>query len=198
MVARQTSFRFRTWGGKRKNAGRKPVGATAGVSHRTRERFERTLPIHVTLRMATHVYDLRTRRCFSVLGRALAAAGERFGVRIVQFSVQGNHVHLVVEAASTDALARAMQGFSIRVAKGLNRVMRRTGRVLGDRYHGHVLRTPREVRRALRYVRENARHHGLSNRGRDAYASPIAGVTLPAPRTWLLTRGWKRAPPQRV
>ncbi len=183
------------WGGKRKNAGRKPSGERAGVSHLSRERFARTLPVHVTVRMANHVYDLRTRRCFSVIGRALVAAGDRFGVRVVQFSVQGNHVHLVVEAASSEALSRAMQGFSIRVAKGLNRLMKRDGKVLGDRYHARALRTPREVRRALRYVRENSRHHGLEAGARDAYASPNADVALPMPATWLLRVGWRRAPP---
>lgn len=191
----QTSFRFRTWGGKRKGAGRKPNAARAGVSHRSRERFARTLPVHVTVRMAAHVYNLRSRRCFSVLGRAFSAAAERFGVRIVQFSVQGNHVHVVVEAASNAALSRAMQGFSIRVARGLNRVMKRDGKVIGDRYHAHALRTPREVRRALAYVRDNARKHELATASRDEYTSPRPDVVLPTPQTWLLRKGWKRAPP---
>ncbi len=147
--------------------------------------------------MASHVYNLRSRRCFSIVVRALGAATKRFGVRIVQFSVQGNHVHLVVEAASNESLSRAMQGFSIRVAKGLNRVMKREGRVLGDRYHARVLRSPREVRRALVYVRDNARRHGLEASARDEYASAGAAVALPPPTTWLLREGWKRAPPEK-
>ncbi len=190
-------MKFRSWGGKRKGAGRKPNGPRAGVSHLARERFARLLPVHVTVRFAEHVYNLRSRRCFSVLARAFAAAAERFGVRIVQFSVQGNHVHLVVEAESTDALARAMKGFSVRVARGLNRLMRRRGRVMGDRYHAHVLRTPTEARRALRYVRDNGVKHGTVAQSRDdAYASHTAIVDLPMPHTWLLRAGWRRAPPR--
>jgi len=188
-------MRFRTWGGKRRNAGRKPKGARAGVSHLARARFERLRPVHVTVRMAPHVYHLRSRRCFSVLARALGAAAERFGVRIVQFSVLGNHVHLVVEAASDAALGRAMKGFSVRVARGLNRVMRRRGRVVGDRYHAELLRTPTQTRRTLRYVRMNAEHHGLARATPDPYASHGGGLALPAPRTWLLRYGWRRAPP---
>src|SRR5450755_5039198 len=114
---KQLEMSFRTWGGKRKNAGRKPRSDRAGVSHLAREHFERTLPVHVTMRVAAHVYNLRSRRSFSVIGRALAKAAVRFGVCIVRYSVQGNHVHLVVEAASHESLSRAMQGFSIRVAK---------------------------------------------------------------------------------
>jgi REP element-mobilizing transposase RayT len=88
------------------------------------------------------------------IAAALRIGGDRFDVRVVEFSVQGNHVHLLVEAPDRHALARAIQGFSIRVAKGLNRMMGRTGRVFDDRYHARVLRTPTEVRHAIRYVLE--------------------------------------------
>src|SRR5437879_10333360 len=98
------------------------------------------------MRMARHVYNLRSRRAFSVIARSIAKAADRFGMRIVQFAVEGNHIHLVVEAESNDALSRAMQGFSIRVAKRLNEMMDRRDSVLGDRYHAHVLRTPTETR----------------------------------------------------
>jgi REP element-mobilizing transposase RayT len=140
------------------------------------------MPLHVTLRMAPHVYNLRSRRSFRVIAAALRVGADRFGVRIIQFSVQGNHIHLVVEAPDRRALARAIQGLSIRIAKGLNRMMGRTGRVLGDRYHARVLRTPTEVRRAVHYVVENARKHA-AQRGEsygpgyvDPYSSAGAGA----------------------
>lgn len=113
-------------------------------------------------------------------------------MRIVEFAVEGNHVHLVVEADTTAALSRGMQGFSIRVAKGLNRMMKREGRVLADRFHAHVLRTPTEARRAVAYVRNNHRKHAkqmgelLPRVYVDDYASCAAVVALPAPHTWLL------------
>lgn len=187
--------RERRWGGARANAGRKPSGRRAGVSHLARERFERPLPVHVTMRMAPHVYNLRSRRCFSPLARAFSAAAERFGMRIVQFAVLGNHVHMVVEASSHAALAQAMKGFSVRVARGLNRVMGRRGRVLGDRYHAHTLRTPLEARNAVRYVRLNAVKHGFATHPtHDAYASHATGIALAIPRTGLL-RALVRPPP---
>ncbi len=168
--SRQLELEFHSRGGKRPGAGRKPSGERAGVSHLTRARFGRPLPVHVTLRVAPHVYNLRSRRAFSVVGRALAKAAERFGMRIVWFSVLGNHIHLIVEAAAPRALSRGMQGFSIRVAKGLNRMMDRTGRVLADRFHAHHLRTPSEVRRAVAYVRNNYRKH-MSALGRAVPAA---------------------------
>ena len=144
------------------------------------------------MRMARHVYNLRSRRSFSVVARALAKAAERFGMRIVEFAIEGNHLHLVVEAETSAALSRGMQGFSIRVAKGLNRMMKRAGRVLGDRFHAHLLRTPTETRRALAYVRGNHRKH-MAQIGQplpptyvDAFSSASGAVALPAPHTWLL------------
>lgn len=189
-ASKQLELDLHRHGGKRRGAGRKPNGERAGVSHLRRSRLTRLLPIHVTVRMERHVYNLRSRRAFSIVGRAIASAASRFGVTIVQFSVQGNHVHLIVEASDTGALSRAMQGFSIRVAKGLNRLMGRAGRVLADRFHSHVLRSPTEARRAVAYVRNNHRKHtGASRLARasaDLYASPAAPVALPSPRSWLL------------
>ena len=54
-----------------------------------------------------------------------------------------------------------MQGLAIRIARGLNRLWGRKGKVFADRYHDRVLRTPREVRNALAYVLNNARRHAV-------------------------------------
>lgn len=181
-----------TRGGRRKNAGR-PV-RVGGLPHSRREAIERLLPVHVTVRMAHHVYNLRSRRAFNVIGPAISKAADRFGVRILEFSVQGNHMHLVVEAAAHEALSRAMQGFSIRVAKGLNRMMNRRGRVLADRYHAHVLETSKEARIAVLYVRRNYHKHmaqigkPVSSSYVDPFATGGADVELAAPRTALLRR----------
>jgi REP element-mobilizing transposase RayT len=199
---RQLGLEFRTWGGKRAGAGRNRRGARAGVAHRARGEWTRPMPLHVTLRMAPHVYNLRSRRSFRVIAAALRLGGDRFDVRVVEFSVQGNHIHLLVEAPNRRALARAIQGLSIRVAKGLNRMMGRSGRVFDDRYHARVLRTPTEVRHAIHYVLSNARKHA-AQRGEtyapgyvDPYSSAGArDVALPLAQTWVLRAGWKRSGP---
>jgi REP element-mobilizing transposase RayT len=166
----------------------------------------------VTVRMLPHVWNLRSRRSFRVIGRAVWAAGERFRMRICEFSVQGNHLHLVVEAADREALAQGMQGLGIRLGKGLNHLMGRHGRVLADRYHAHILRTLREVQNAVRYVRENHARHARSwapgavgPTEVDPFSSAgcadlawwraegRAAIVLPAPRTWMLTQA--QAPP---
>jgi len=200
--ARQLGLEPRTWGGKRAGAGRKPRGARAGVAHRERGAWTRAMPIHVTLRMAPHVYNLRSRRSFRVIEAALRLGGDRFDVRVVEFSVQDNQIHLLVEAPNPRALARAIQGFSIRVAKGLNRMMGRKGRVFDDRYHARVLHTPTEVRNAIHDIRDNARKHA-AQRGEtyasgyvDPYSSAGASdLALPPAQTRLLRASGTRARP---
>jgi REP element-mobilizing transposase RayT len=145
--------------------------------------------------MLPHVWNLRSRRSFAVIGVSIYAAAQRFGMRLCEFSVQGNHLHLVVEAADQAALGRGMKGLGVRLARGLNRVMDgRRGKVLADRYHQHILRTPSEVKRAVSYVVHNYRKHVLERGGTlptafvDPYSSASRehGILLPRPHTWLL------------
>lgn len=91
--------------------------------------------------------------------RTFAAGCERREFRLVHYSLQGNHAHLIVEASNQTTLGRGMMAIGTRLARAVNRVVGRTGPVLADRYHFRLLRTPREVRNALRYVLLNARHH---------------------------------------
>jgi REP element-mobilizing transposase RayT len=189
---KQLELDLPTCGGRRPGAGRKRTAARPGVPHRRRDHFAGQLPVHVTLRMVEEVYNLRSRRAFTVVSQALYAGANRLGVRLVQFSVQGNHIHLLIDAADGRSLARGVRGLSIRLARGLNRLMQRRGRVLGDRYHAHVLRTPTEVRRAIEYIRHNHRKHVLAGGGRppvgvDPCSSDARPGRLPTGRAWLLT-----------
>jgi REP element-mobilizing transposase RayT len=152
--------------------------------------------VHVTLRALAGVGYLRGYRRFQAIVAALREARERFGLRVVHFSVQGNHLHLLVEADGADSLSRGMQGLAIRLARALNRAGARSGKVFADRYHAHVLASRREVAFALRYVLQNFRHHlreDVAPKGADPCSSAAwLMVSLPddAPvvraRTWLL------------
>jgi hypothetical protein len=99
---------------------------------------------------------------------------------LVQFSVQRDHLHLIVEASDRRALSRGMQGLSIRVARATNGELGRKGPVFADRYHARALTTPRAVRFALRYVLLNARKH----EGRGALAVPPGFVDPCSSAAW--------------
>ena len=204
--ARQREIAFGGRGGKRRGAGRKRSGPRRRVRHGRREQIERPLPVHVTMRRAEGLPGLRRKGEYRVLRRAFSAGAKRFGFRLVEYSVMTNHLHLIVEAPDRRALTRGLQGLFIRCARALNRLWGRKGKVFGDRYHEHVLRTPKEVRAALVYVLQNARRHRLAVGDIDPFSSgpwfegwrrevEIVGAGarwLARARTWLLARGWRR------
>ena len=200
----QTAFAFRSWGGARPGAGRPPTPGRRHVPHRARPRHDRHCPVHVTLRAAVGVPSLRDRHVFVALRAALGASSSS-GFRVLHFSAQRDHVHLLVEADAPARFVRGVQGLMIRVAKAVNRAGGRHGRVWGDRYHARRLASPREVRAALVYVLRNVAKHVPGVRGMDPCSSsawfhgwrtPVARPAGPspirAPHTWLARVGWLR------
>lgn len=181
-------------GGKRERAGRKPKGERPLVSHAARPAFSRPTPAHVTLRMADDVPSLRSSKRFATIHSCFAAARGRLGLRLIEFSVLSNHLHLVVEADDDTALSRGMQGLAIRVAKALNRTLGRSGRVFADHYHSRLLTTPTELAIAIRYVVNNDEHHYGESDTRYSSRSPDSAPLLAVPQSWLVRIGWQRAP----
>ncbi len=170
--------------------------------------------------MRAGIPTLRAARFVAEFRRSLREISDRTDFRVVHYSIQANHVHLVVESAGKEALGRGMKAVSARVARAIQRVFRRAGPVMYGRYHLHVLRTPREIRSALAYVLLNARKHWRERHGAsppvqlDAASSgrwfdgwrelPPSSEAMPGlleasdspevarPRTWLLGHGWRR------
>jgi len=183
----QLKLKLPQWGGKRRGAGRRPKGDKALVSHAARPGFAKPTPAHVTLRMAKHVWNLRSRRSFRRVGAAFEAARGRMGMRLIEFSVLGNHLHLIVEADDSTALSRGMQGLCIRIAKALNKMMSREGQVFADHFHSRLLRSPTELTRAIGYVLGNAlKHFGDASVILFTSAAPEMEPLLASPRGWLL------------
>jgi REP element-mobilizing transposase RayT len=154
--------------------------------------------VHVTLRVGDRVWNLRSGRCFRVIESSLEEVRERFGLRVIEFTVLGNHLHLVVEADSDALLSRGMQGLAVRIAKALNRLMERCGSVFADHFHSHLLRNPTELVEALAYVLGNFARHFGGEPGRDPFSSATYDAArrarvLASPATWLLREGWQRA-----
>jgi putative transposase len=173
-------------------------------------------PVLVTTRVSPEIGRLRTDVARRAIEEAMAVAMKRgydeMMFRICQISIQGTHLHLLIETASTEALSRGMQGFLVSCAKRLNAAVGRKGRVFVDRYHATELATPRRVRAALQYVVCNWRKHG-EDRNDHRRLDPMSSAatltdwwTEPSLRvgtahvmpvwlasTWLLREGWRRA-----
>jgi putative transposase len=154
----QVEMVFRTHGGKRRGAGRKPKGHRPGARHDVRPEHDRRNPVHVTIRVVGSVDGLRRRDMYLALREATIVTAKRADFRIVHMSIQRDHVHLIVEADHKDALSKGIRGFSISAARQINRAItarggeRRTGRVISDRFHARPLTSPRAVRNTLAYV----------------------------------------------
>jgi putative transposase len=197
-----------TWGGARKGAPDGSPGAGRGPTpHRARPPYRTYHPVHMTLRTRGGLPSLRRPAVYRVVQDCIAKAStSRF--RIVQFSVQRDHLHLLVEAAEGTALSSGARGLAIRTARQLNRHLGFHGRVWGDRYHTRAMTTPTAVRNALVYVLMNIKKHNpVACDGIDPCSSapwfdgfvpgagPVPSPDAPPvrpPRTWLASRGWRR------
>jgi putative transposase len=206
----EMQFRSRR-GGKRRGAGRKRIAPRPCVPHRKRPRLASRFPVHVTVRLIAGLPRLRGPGPAKVLKAAFVRGCDKGVFRICQFSVQGNHVHLVCEARDEVALARGIQGWKICVARRLNDYWDRRGTLFGDRYHAVILTTPRQTRNCLVYVLQNARRHGEPVTTVDIYTSAWyfdgwasdgwrrgfdppdsrEGSVVAAAATWLLSTGWR-------
>ena len=180
------------------------------MPHEPRAAFASRHPLHVTLKVRPDVPSLRTVKLVNEVERSFRQAcdGKRF--RVVHYSLQSNHVHLIVEAAGAEDLGKGMMSIGARLARAVNRVFLRKGPVLLDRFHHQVLRTPREVRNALRYVLLNARRHARKPEVRPEKADPASSgrwfdgwrrrpagpvddpPAVAKPHTWLVQTGWRR------
>ena len=157
----------------------------------------------MTQRIREGLPSLRGDRLLLEAMRGSIAASEKPSFRVVQFSIQSNHLHLIVEADDASALSRGMQALSIRMVHAVHRALGAGGSVFADRYHAHQLKTPRETRTALLYVLQNWVKHGKggdydpssSAFSFDGWARPPPSTVerpgVARPRTWLVRVGWK-------
>jgi REP element-mobilizing transposase RayT len=206
-----------THGGKRAGAGRKRAAHTRrGVAHRIRPVHAQRYPSHVTVPFLSSVGSLRRERIFKAL-RSILHRPRIDGFKVVHYSVQKDHVHLIVEATDCPTFSRGMRSLDIRMALKINDLLgrpARKGKVLRDRYHRRDLYTGRQVRAVLVYVLLNAVKHGHVSVGkldpfsssrfftgwRDVEPSSTAWIPHPTgdphpepelPTTRLLLRDWR-------
>jgi REP element-mobilizing transposase RayT len=192
----QQNFRYRDRngqkrGGKREGAGRPAKGPRSSEKHKARPKLNGRHPVLVTVRVVREVGNLRKRHIYRAMRFALYSAANRDDFRVVHFSIQHNHLHLIVEAANQRAMSRGMQGLLISAARHVNMEIeartgeRRRGRVVADRYHARVLNSPKQCRNALSYVLNNWRRH------EEDRAAVASGWTLDPFSSAVNFGGWK-------
>ena len=207
--------------GKRKGAGRKPKGKTAGVGYKPRHGVDARHPVLVTMKLCDKLPDMRSVAAAEVIIDRMRAAKERDArreqtLRVVHLAILGNHLHLIVEADEQDVLSRCVGGLAIRIARGLNKHWGRKGKVWKERFHSRALTCPRMVRNAMVYVFRNAKKHGIVQgetldglstapqfleahgnwrRPQGSRILDLIEQAVCSPLSWFLRAGWRRAGP---
>lgn len=130
-------------------------------------------PLHVTWRLRKGLPDLRL---LYNLGhfRHAAAESKAYGFRVLHFSLESNHIHMIVEADSNKELANGMRSLGCRFAKLVLKTRRERARsgshsknsdvnagsgIFAGRYHTRILKTPTEAKNAIAYVLLNHSKH---------------------------------------
>jgi len=211
----QLSLRKPGRGGPRPGSGRKRKADA--IRHDARPEVTRRRPVHVSLRAHRGVGRLRRWPAYRAIRGAVATCLGRLDFRIVHVSIQAHHIHLLVEANDKYALANGLRAFMISATRRLNALRGREGTVFTQRYHAVQIGSPRQARGALAYVLNNWRRHREDLEGPaqrkadvdpystgvlfDGWDMPHERFAIPewyepmlvhAPRSWLLTVGWRK------
>jgi len=144
---------------------------------------------------------LRTPRALRRLERAFRKGKERDGFALVQFSIQQDHLHLMVEVKNRRKLSKGLQALGIRIAKSLNSLWnRRKGGVFAERYFASTIETVRQIWRTVRCVLNNGRKHGTwTVKGRpDPYSSGRWYRHWSEPESLPRQRSYPRSHPRRA
>ena len=164
--------------------------------------------MHITARARPGLPSFRAQRIAMLVWLQMRRLNdERF--QIVHFSIQKDHVHLIVEANDRETIIRKMQGFMISFAKRLNLLLgRKRGKVWSDRYFRRDVTGSRDMHNVLAYVFGNAKKHGIIPRDALVLDSGSSAWTFegwdlrvelppdknrwkpPRPRTRLLRKDW--------
>jgi REP element-mobilizing transposase RayT len=206
---------------KKRRRGAPPLGRRVRperigfASHLTRPEHDAEQPLHVTLRRVAMGPWFRAERVHLAIVAQLANAKRR-GIRVLHYSVQDDHLHLMVEGGDRADLAKKLRFLISRIALAVNRVAGRRGSLFRDRYHRRDLASPRQVRNVIRYILFNTRKHADGYESLDRMSSAPwfdrwdpenapdpelvaqarvhwpTGSPIATPRTWLARAGWLR------
>jgi len=211
--------------GRKRGRPAKPRGRERFLPHIARAKHAAANPVHITMRRVATGPSFRTQRVCAAI-RSVISGAKRNGVRVLHYSVQDNHLHLMVEGKSSADLSNQMRTLFSRIAFTVNAVARRHGKLFRERHHRHELAKPSEVRNALVYILFNDRKHGASETpARPATSTPTLDPCSSAwwfvdwapwdrppkdwlldpteaptsrPKTWLARWGWHRGEQEKL
>lgn len=159
-----------------KRAGR-PAIHDVGIRHVRRLRLKKASSLHLTIKVRENKADIQSKRILKALHHAIKRARLK-GLKVVHYTLEYNHLHLLVESVDNKTLHKGMQSFGITIAKAINKIKRTKGSVYKNRYHLKLISSPRQLRNVLHYIFNNGVKHKRTSSKIDLYNSMIAEAKI--------------------
>lgn len=165
-----------THGGVRKGAGRPLKANRKGLPHLARPLIEKTSAVHVSWQLKETLITLNiSTKDFFELFRLAVMTAKKKGLKIIHYSIMENHLHLIVEAQSSEELSRSLQSFALSLSKLVkNRFNGSLANLWNDRYFMQLLLSQREIKTALQVVLKNPQTKLKKTTAFDKYSSILA------------------------
>ncbi len=91
----------------------------------------------------------------------LFEAKKRYGLRVLNYNVTSNHIHLLVIDSGSDVIPQSIQLVAGRTAQEYNQRKRRKGAYWEDRYHATAIETDSHLHRCITYIDLNMVRSGV-------------------------------------
>lgn len=155
-----------------KRAGR-PSTVDRGIRHISRDRLYRPTSLHLTIKVRENKADIKTKKILKALHHAIKRARLK-ELKIIHYTLEHNHLHLLVEASDNLILHKGMQALGITLSKAINKIKKLKGGVYKHRYHFRKLNSRRELINVLYYIFKNGIKHKRTLSMIDPYNSLVA------------------------
>jgi len=155
----------------------RPATHDRGIRHIERPRFSRPRSFHLTIKVKSNKADIQNKKILKALHHAIKRARLK-DLKVVHYTLEYNHIHLLVEAGCNRRLHSGMQAFGISLAKAINRIKAAKGTVYKHRYHYRQISSPRDLKNVLHYIFHHGIKHKRSKSPLDLYNSFLAEKRL--------------------
>jgi REP element-mobilizing transposase RayT len=144
-----------------KRAGR-PAIHDPGIRHTKRPLITKPTSLHLTVKILRTKANLKNKMVLTILKRSIMNA-RKMGLRVIHFTLEYDHVHLLIEADNNFILGKGMQAFGVTFSKAINRMRKIKGGVYKHRYHFRKIVGARQLKNVLNYIFKNGIKHKTTN-----------------------------------
>ena len=144
-----------------KGAGR-PARHDPGIRHTKRPNLKKPTSLHLTVKIKKNKAEIKNKSVLAILKRAIVNARKQ-GLKVIHYSLEYDHVHLLIEADNNLILGKGMKAFGVTFAKAINRLKKLKGEVYKHRYHFRRISSSKELKNVMNYIFTNGLKHKTAN-----------------------------------